>query len=235
LFCVVLVINLHCLQLLQPMVFSLSEVVPAHSRFLWPSFMGLKFRVSSRSAFCILDTIKRNINWNIDYKFDVDMPRQKKLNYIQRWRMNHKPVIIYLSLEEFNALKTLADNSGLSYRELIMNAVKDIKKLHDSLSQSILKHHAEEIDKIRKEYEDKITELKAEYEVKVEDIRREYQARVKVYRKRIEELEAKANELVNSSAKEAYDKGYKDGYQKGYADGKRDGYKIGLTKCFGRK
>jgi len=149
--------------------------------------------------------------------------------------MKHKPVTIYLSLEEFNALKTLADSSGLSYRELIMNAVKDIKKLYDTLNQSVLKHHVEEMERVKREYEDKITELKAEYEVKVEDVKREYQARVKVYRKRIEELEAKVKEIANSSAKEAYDKGYKEGYQKGYQDGKHDGYRIGLTKCFGRK
>jgi len=163
------------------------------------------------------------------------MPRQKKLNYIQRWRMNHKPVLIYLSLEEFNALKTLADSSGLSYRELLYGAVKDIKKLYDTLNQSILKHHVEEMERVKREYENKITELKAEYEVKIEDIKREYQAKAKVYRKKIEELEAKAKDLANSSAKEAYDKGYKDGYQKGYADGKRDGYRIGLTKCLDRK
>ena len=217
------------------MVFVLSEWGPAHSRFLWPSFAGLKFGVSYRGVFYVLVIIKKNINWNMDYKFDVGMPRQKKLNYIQRWRMNHKPVMIYLSLEEFNALKALADSSGLSYRELIMNAVKDIRKLYDALNQSILKHHVEEMERIKREYEDKITELKAEYEVKVEDIKREYQARVKVYRKKIEELEAKVKELVNSSAKEAYDKGYKDGYQKGYADGKHDGYRVGLTKCLGRK
>jgi flagellar biosynthesis/type III secretory pathway protein FliH len=149
--------------------------------------------------------------------------------------MNHKPVMIYLSLEEFNALKTLADSSGLSYRELIMNAVKDIKKLYDTLNQSILKHHVEEMERVKREYEDRITELKAEYEVKVEDIKREYQAKVKIYRKKIEELEAQAKELANSSAKEAYDKGYKDGYQKGFLDGKHEGYRIGLTKCFGRK
>ncbi len=60
------------------------------------------------------------------------MPRQKKLSYRERWLQNHKVVTIYLSTEEFNVLKTLADKSGLSYRELIMNAIKDIKKLHDS-------------------------------------------------------------------------------------------------------
>jgi len=159
------------------------------------------------------------------------MPRQKKLSYRERWLQNHKVVTIYLSTEEFNALKTLADKSGLSYRELIMNTIKDIKKLHDSLNQSILKHHAEEIEKIKREYEDRIIELKAEYEVKIEDIRREYQARVKVYRKRIEELQAKAKELANSSAKEAYDRGYKDGYQKGYLDGRHEGLRLGLAKC----
>jgi len=159
------------------------------------------------------------------------MPRQKKLSYRERWLQSHRPVTIYLGIEEFNALKTLADNSGLSYRELIMNAVKDIKKLYDMLNQSILKHHAEEIDKIRKEYEDKITELKAEYEVKVEDIKREYQARVKVYRKKIEELQAKIKELANASAKQAYDKGYKDGYDKGYQDGKHKGFELGLIHC----
>jgi len=159
------------------------------------------------------------------------MPRQKKLNYRQRWLQQHKVVTLYLSTEEFNALKTLADKGGLSYRELIMNAINDIKKLYDSLSQSILKRHAEEIERIRKEYEDKITELKAEYEVKVEEIKREYQAKIRVYRRRIEELQAKAKELANSSAKEAYDKGYKDGYQKGFQDGKHEGFRLGLAKC----
>jgi len=198
-------------------------------------FAERKFRVFYRGVFHVLVIIKRNINWYMDYKFDVGMPRQKKLNYIQRWRMNHKPVTIYLSTEEFNALKTLADSSGLSYRELLYGVVKDIKKLYDMLNQSILKHHVEEMERVKREYENKITELKAEYEVKVEEIKREYQAKAKVYRKKIEELEAKAKDLANSSAKEAYDKGYKDGYQKGYADGKRDGYRIGLTKCFDRR
>ena len=70
-----------------------------------------------------------------------------------------------------------------------------------------------------------------EYEVKVEEIKREYQARVRVYRKKIEELQAKAKELANSSAKEAYDRGYKDGYQKGFQDGKHEGFRLGLAKC----
>ncbi len=66
------------------------------------------------------------------------MPRQKKLNYRQKWLQQHRPVTIYLSNEEFDALKTLADKSGLSYRELIMNTIKDIKKLHDSLTNSLV-------------------------------------------------------------------------------------------------
>ena len=53
------------------MVFTLSEVVPAHSRFLWPSFVERKFRVFYRVVFHVLVTIKKNINWNMDYKFDV--------------------------------------------------------------------------------------------------------------------------------------------------------------------
>ena len=110
----------------------------------------------------------KNINSNIDSKFVVTMPK-KKLNYYQRWRLKHRPVLIYLSLEEYEALKQLADKTKLSYRELLYGAAKDIKKLYEEITRKYADSYTNEVVKVKQDYEAKIAKLKQEYETKLKD------------------------------------------------------------------
>jgi hypothetical protein len=119
----------------------------------------------------------KNINSNIDSKSDVAMPK-KKLNYYQRWRLRHKPVLIYLSLEEYEALKQLADKTKLSYRELLYGAAKDIRKLYEELVRKYANDYTNEIVKVKQEYETKIVKLKQDYEAKISQLKRECEDRV---------------------------------------------------------
>jgi len=112
--------------------------------------------------------MERNINRNIDSKFNVTMPK-KKLNYYQRWRMKHRPVLIYLSLEEYEALKQLADKTKLSYRELLYGAAKDIKKLYEEITRKYANDYTNEVVKLKNEYEAKIAKLKQDYEAKLKE------------------------------------------------------------------
>jgi len=165
------------------MVFVLSEVVPAHSRFLWPGFVGLKFRVFASMLVYGVINMDKNINSSIDSKFDVTMPK-KKLNYYQRWRMKHRPVLIYLSLEEYEALKQLADKTKLSYRELLYGAAKDIKKLYEELVRKYASDYTNEIVKVKQDYEARISQLKKDYEARLSQLRQDCEDRVKEARKR---------------------------------------------------
>jgi len=105
------------------------------------------------------------------------MPK-KKLNYQQRWRLKHKPVTIYLSLEEYEALKQLADKTKLSYRELLYGAAKDIKKLYEELVRKYANDYTNEIVKVKQDYETKIVKLKQDYEARISQLKRECEDRV---------------------------------------------------------
>ncbi len=92
---------------------------------------------------------------------------KKKLNYQQRWRLKHRPVTIYLSLEEYEALKQLADKTRLSYRELLYGAVKDIRKLYEELVRKYASDYANEVVRVKQDYEARIAKLRQEYEAKL--------------------------------------------------------------------
>jgi hypothetical protein len=92
---------------------------------------------------------------------------KKKLNYQQRWRLKHRPVTIYLSLEEYEALKQLADKTKLSYRELLYGAVKDIRKLYEELVRKYASDYASEVVRVKQDYEARIAKLRQEYEAKL--------------------------------------------------------------------
>jgi hypothetical protein len=110
---------------------------------------------------------------------------KKKLNYQQRWRLKHRPVTIYLSLEEYEALKQLADRSKLSYRELLYGAVKDVRKLYEELVRKYASAYTNEIVKAKQDYEAKIAKLRQEYEARLKE---EYNRGFNDGRKKMKEL-----------------------------------------------
>jgi predicted patatin/cPLA2 family phospholipase len=131
-------------------------------------FAERKFRVFASIPIYGFINMDRNINSNIDSKFTVAMPK-KKLNYYQRWRLKHRPVLIYLSLEEYEALKQLADKTKLSYRELLYGAARDIKKLYEEITRKYADSYTNEIVKVKQDYEAKIAKLKQEYEARLKE------------------------------------------------------------------
>jgi len=140
----------------------------------------------------------KNINSSIDSKFVVVMPK-KKLNYYQRWRMKHRPVLIYLSLEEYEALKQLADKTRLSYRELLYGAAKDIRKLYEEITRKYADSYTNEIVKVKQDYEVKISQLKKDYEARLSQLKQEYEARLKdAYQRGVEDGRRKMKELIYS-------------------------------------
>ena len=98
------------------------------------------------------------------------MPRQKKLNYYQRWRQSHKAVTIYLSPEEYEALRQLAGRVGLTYKDLLYGAAKDVKKLYEEV---VSKYFGVDVDELKNECEAKIAKLRQDYEAKIAELRQE--------------------------------------------------------------
>jgi len=140
----------------------------------------------------------KNINNNIDSKLNVTMPK-KKLNYYQRWRMKHRPVLIYLSLEEYEALKQLADKTRLSYRELLYGAAKDIRKLYEELVREYADSYTNEIVKVKQDYEVKISQLKKDYEARLSQLKQEYEVKLKnAYQRGVEDGKKKMRDFIYS-------------------------------------
>jgi uncharacterized protein YukE len=161
-------------------------------------FAERKFRVFASMPVYGFINMDRNINSNIDSKFAVTMPK-KKLNYYQRWRMKHKPVLIYLSLEEYEALKQLADKTKLSYRELLYGAAKDIRKLYEEITRRYADSYTNEVVKLKNEYEARISQLKKDCEARLSQLRQEYEAKLKeAYQRGVEDGKKKMKELIFS-------------------------------------
>ena len=110
---------------------------------------------------------------------------KKKLNYQQRWRLKHRPVTIYLSLEEYEALKQLADKTKLSYRELLYGAAKDIRKLYGELVRKYADSYTNEVVKVKQDYEARIAKLRQEYEAR---LKQEYERGFSDGRRKMKEL-----------------------------------------------
>jgi flagellar biosynthesis/type III secretory pathway protein FliH len=105
----------------------------------------------------------------------VGVPRQKKLNYYQRWRQSHKAVTIYLSPEEYETLRQLAGRVGLTFKDLLYGAAKDVKKLYEEV---VHKYFGVDVDELKNEYEAKIAKLREEYESEIAKLRQDYEAKI---------------------------------------------------------
>jgi len=68
---------------------------------------------------------------------NIRAKNKRKENYWQRWVKQHPRISIYLNREDYDVLKKVSDSLGLSYREVLLNAVSDIKTLHDKLSKAL--------------------------------------------------------------------------------------------------
>ena len=79
--------------------------------------------------------------------------------------MRHKPVTIYLSFEEYEALKQVADVTGFSYRELLYNAARNVKEFFDDVLRSeIIGNVFDQNIKLNR----KLAEMRVMYERRVE-------------------------------------------------------------------
>jgi len=57
--------------------------------------------------------------------------KRKKEKYIHRWLREHPQVRLYLSREEYEWLKELAEERGVSIKELVLEAIRDAKKFYE--------------------------------------------------------------------------------------------------------
>jgi len=150
----------------------------------------------------------------------VGVPRQKKLNYYQRWRQSHKPVTIYLSPEEYETLRQLAGRVGLTFKDLLYGAAKDVKKLYEEV---VHKYFGVNVDELKNEYETKITKLREEYESEIAKLRQDYEAKIAELK---QDCETKIAEL-----KQDYENKLAWEYFRGYADGRNSIKSIVSDQC----
>jgi uncharacterized protein (DUF1778 family) len=53
----------------------------------------------------------------------------KRLTARERWLMKHKEIRLYLELDEYQLLESLASEEGLTVRDFILKLAKDLKQL----------------------------------------------------------------------------------------------------------
>ncbi|MCC6024060.1 MAG: hypothetical protein LM600_05105 [Thaumarchaeota archaeon] len=59
--------------------------------------------------------------------------RRKRERYIDRWRREHPEVRLYLKREEYELLREIAAKSGMTIKEVVMKAIRDLSALRDAM------------------------------------------------------------------------------------------------------
>jgi len=90
------------------------------------------------------------------------MAKAKRKRYYQRWREQHPLFQMYLTKEQYEAIKKLADSQNKTMKEVVLEAISKVV----------------DFEKLRREYESKINVLKKDYESKVNALKREYEAKL---------------------------------------------------------
>jgi hypothetical protein len=68
-----------------------------------------------------------NIRGNIEYILEEILGEYyegKKERYIDKWRKEHPRVQFYLSKEEYNTIKKIAEEKGITIKDLILESIK---------------------------------------------------------------------------------------------------------------
>ena len=61
------------------------------------------------------------------------MARRNRERYIDRWRREHPDIHIYLTRPEYEYLRKVSESTGMSVKELVLGALKDINSLRERL------------------------------------------------------------------------------------------------------
>jgi len=59
--------------------------------------------------------------------------RRKRERYIDRWRRDHPEVRLYLKKEEYELLREIATASGMTIKEVVMRAIRDLSALEKAV------------------------------------------------------------------------------------------------------
>jgi hypothetical protein len=59
--------------------------------------------------------------------------RRRRERYIDRWRREHPDIHIYLTRPEYEYLRKVSEATGMSVKELVLGALKDINSLRERL------------------------------------------------------------------------------------------------------
>jgi len=96
------------------------------------------------------------------------MPKKAaKEDYRTRWLKKHKEIRFYLTVQEYMVLEQLAKEKGLTVKELVLNAIKELKG--DAVITKKLQF-LEEKEKRLSEYEKKLEERSRQLEAKAREL-----------------------------------------------------------------
>jgi flagellar biosynthesis/type III secretory pathway protein FliH len=154
-------------------------------------------------------------------KDNIGKNMSERKTYREQWLRTHPQIRLYLNEEEYEILKQIADKNKISYKEIIMKAIQNIKEGYD-------KGYDKGFDEGQKTgYERGYKEgYKTGYD---EGFKTGYNAG---YNRRYVEgynagYERGQKEGYNKGQKEGHDRGYKEGHDKGRTEGYIEGFNAG--------
>jgi len=73
------------------------------------------------------------------------MGRRKDKRYIVRWLEEHPQIRLYLSRDDYEFLKKICDDNGISFRELLLKTIKDMRYVEEIIKKEVIQEIREGI------------------------------------------------------------------------------------------
>jgi len=64
--------------------------------------------------------------------------RRRRERYVDRWRREHPDIHVYLTRPEYEYLRKVSESTGMSVKELVLGAIKDINSLRERLVEAAI-------------------------------------------------------------------------------------------------
>jgi len=73
------------------------------------------------------------------------MGRRKGKKYIVRWLEEHPQIRLYLSRDDYEFLKKICDDNGISFRELLLKTIKDMRRVEEVIKKEVTREVMEKV------------------------------------------------------------------------------------------
>jgi len=108
---------------------NLNNHAPDSEKPRWPQIAEKPHQENLKSLYI-------GVHIRVDMGVNIRSKTKRRETYWARWYRNHPRISIYLNREEYEILKKLSDELGLSYKDIMLNAIDATEKIKKTYNEA---------------------------------------------------------------------------------------------------